>query len=743
MAFLSGLFGNKKKKEEEEHTAREEARREEERQLRRAQEKAARRAQEEAARRAPLEDAPQKPELSDAIQAERSEGTAARKGQRAFEPRNNHFQNGPIGGNLSMQSIHKLRTKMIVDRSAIMSAGFEAFVKAFCEAGRSANHFLFIPGFAMKELNDRAAMIETLVHDRICIRWDGSDDYASLLEKRATLAPFLMIVNDDKVADELRQVAARVKIQIRLVQLTDDGQLRGIFTPSRRPQIVEPAADGFAIATAFAQFAYAKLPHARLGIGSRITTSSGKQIRLGREIAHNENSITYQVEGERFFAKVFAENMLTTLERNKVDRMLSKPIERSGLCWPLETISDEKGTFVGYTLAAFDGVPLSQCIFQPEEMARQFPSWGRAELSRLVETIMSMVQYMHSHGILFGSIEPASIWVKNEREVYFLDTDRYQIEGFPCMKYSYAYCAPESVDKAGKIRLVTMAEERFAIAELAFTTIMIGKNAYPTENGSEALQNIREMRFGFSWNGNKGAADERRKVGRWRFVWSHLSPPLKECFYKTFMGSNLQFKPEARRSAEHWTRLFGNYAKELDSSDLFDKDSRKLFPPSYKRSPQDRFIRCACCGVEHPDWYFRKDFLDAGYAYCRSCLRRPSNDGFTCKYCGKSFIYTYESSIFHKIKRETDGWKLAKWCKYCKNKKVPCVRCGNEFSVIKLRDNGMCVDCHEAWLNETCETRVCKNRYCGRTFVITNGEAEYFRKKGLSLPMKCKSCRGR
>ena len=672
-----------------------------------------------------------------------SVGNASGQERKQFEPRRNNFRNGPIGGDLSMQSIHRSGTKVIVDRSAILAAGFVEFVKAYCDSRPNPNRFLFVPGFGMKDLGDRAPIMEALMHQRICIAWEGGNDYTALFEKRATLAPFLVVLNDGTAAEGLRMAAEKAKIQIRLVHLMDNGQLKALFVPAQRPKSEVPAADSFVISTEFARFPFARMPHARVGIGSSVNTSSGRRIRLGSEIAHNENSITYQIEGERLYAKVFAEDKLTTLDRYKVERMLSKNIAFSGLCWPQEAVRDANGRFIGYTMPAFSGKPLSHCVFQPDELRKSFPSWGRAQLSRLGETIMNKINYMHCRGILFGSIEPASIWVRDEKEVYFLDTDRYQIEGFPCMKYSYAFCAPEVIDKAGKIRLVTLEEERFAVAELAFEIIMLGKSAYPTENGSESLQNIREMQFGYSWGDNKGASDERRKVGKWRFVWSHLSPKLKESFYRTFMESKLKYNPEARRNAYQWAHQFASYAEELESDSLFDKDSRKLFPPSFKRSPKDRFVRCQCCGVEHPDWYFRKDFLEAGYAYCRACLRKASDDGFTCKHCGKHYIYTYETSIFHKIRRETDEWKAQKWCANCKGKKARCKSCGAEMSITKLREDGTCNDCHKKWLEGIYETRICKNSYCGSRFIITNGEAEFLRKKGFNLPTKCKCCRGK
>lgn len=654
---------------------------------------------------------------------------------------------GPIGGDLSMASIHRLGTKILLDSSAAACPGLGAFSKEFHATRPQPNRFLFLPDFCAGDVGDNAALIEQLLAARVVIKWEGSADYAALLEKRANFAPFLVLVNDVDRAVAIQQAAFKSKVQIRLVQLMESGALKPMLLPSRQSQPrwgqgqspEKPAEDAFQIATTFAQFRYGRLARGPVGVGSAVTTGSGAQIRLGKEITHNENSITYAIEGSDKTAKIYSAEKLTTLEMYKCERMLQKKIAHPGLCWPQEVLKDDKGTFIGFTTGSFRGVPLNACIMQPDAVKEHFPAWGKAELSRLAQTVMEKIHYMHTHGILFGSIDPASILVQSETEVYFLDTDRYQVEGFPCMKYSYAFCAPEALDKAGKLHLTTLDEERFAVAELAFAIIMPGKTSYPSETGGDALRNIREMRFPYSWGEHKGAVDDRRKIGQWRYVWSHLSPDLKECFYKTFMYGNVQFKSNQRRSAGVWTKLFGNFAAELNSEELFDKNSRLLFPPSFKRSKKDTFIRCQVCGVEHPDWFFRKDFLAAGEKLCRPCLRKQSDDGFTCKKCGKYFAYTNEASIFHKLKQESGDWKRQKYCYNCKNKKETCIGCGQSFSITRLRDDGRCGDCHEKWRNAPYQVVTCKG--CYHTFTITNGDAEFYRKKGMNFPVRCKECR--
>ena len=50
-------------------------------------------------------------------------------------------------------------------------------------------------------------------------------------------------------------------------------------------------------------------------------------------------------------------------------------------------------------------------------------------------------------------------------------------------------------------------------------------------------------------------------------------------------------------------------------------------------------------------------------------------------------------------------------------------------------------DCEKVLRNEPYSNPICKN--CHRSFVITQGDAQHFLGKGLNLPTRCPSCRGR
>jgi hypothetical protein len=45
------------------------------------------------------------------------------------------------------------------------------------------------------------------------------------------------------------------------------------------------------------------------------------------------------------------------------------------------------------------------------------------------------------------------------------------------------------------------------------------------------------------------------------------------------------------------------------------------------------------------------------------------------------------------------------------------------------------------WEGEKSETEMHKCIDCGKTFYITRGEANFFKRHGLNLPKRCENCR--
>lgn len=93
-------------------------------------------------------------------------------------------------------------------------------------------------------------------------------------------------------------------------------------------------------------------------------------------------------------------------------------------------------------------------------------------------TILKKLKYLHDRNVILGDINPNNILVVSPTEVYFVDTDSYQIEGFPCPVGTINFTAPEIQRKDFSTFLRTIGNERFAVATLLFMIMLPGKPPY-------------------------------------------------------------------------------------------------------------------------------------------------------------------------------------------------------------------------------------------------------------------------
>jgi len=70
------------------------------------------------------------------------------------------------------------------------------------------------------------------------------------------------------------------------------------------------------------------------------------------------------------------------------------------------------------------------------------------------------------------------ILVKDENKVYFIDTDSFQIEGYPCPVGMISYTRPLHHKKRYNSYLRTKADDIFAVTILVFQILMLGKHPY-------------------------------------------------------------------------------------------------------------------------------------------------------------------------------------------------------------------------------------------------------------------------
>ena len=314
-------------------------------------------------------------------------------------------------------------------------------------------------------------------------------------------------------------------------------------------------------------------------------------IRLTERIGDGGEGTVYKTnKNENVVAKIYSDKKLTSHKQSKIEMIIAAGLSIDGVCFPTARLYNSKGVFVGYLMPKAEGEKLGTSVFRGEKgMKRFFGSWKRSDLVTLAITILSTIKKIHDLGILIGDINGLNILVKSPTEVYFVDTDSFQINEYPCPVGTLDFTAPEIQGKDYNCILRSVGNENFAIAVLLFRLLMFGESPYAQQGGSGIAHNISTGNFSFPL---KGKGNNKMPKGDWICFWSHLPDKLQEIFYRTFRKGETMYDERVRPGVEVWLKELTIYLRQLNDGTLkkIDVDSVKLFPKTVFNPNKPKYI---------------------------------------------------------------------------------------------------------------------------------------------------------
>jgi serine/threonine protein kinase len=320
-------------------------------------------------------------------------------------------------------------------------------------------------------------------------------------------------------------------------------------------------------------------------------------IRLDKKLDKGGEGYVFSTSQLGLVAKIYHPQNLTKATCDKLRLMVSKPLPRlpetAGICWPLDILVDIDGRPRGFLMPEARGRLLGTCVLNRNELERIFPYWDKTHLVTLCINLLQKIQFLHSANIIIGDLNQWNIFVEDENNVFLIDTDSYQVEGYPCPVGSPHFTAPELQGVRLTERLRSYEHEAFAIATMLFMILHVGKQPYAQLGSDDIRENIRLMQFPYKLGTRK---TEKAPEGPWKIIWNNLPYRVKEAFYETF---HFDFRSKTRRSLNDWLRLLKDYKYELDNK----FHSNELFPTKYKRVSQYAIDRFGVGGNDNePRW---------------------------------------------------------------------------------------------------------------------------------------------
>lgn len=432
--------------------------------------------------------------------------------------------------------------------------------------------------------------------------------------------------------------------------------------------------------------------------------------------------------------KVFDAEHRTWHRQEKLTLLLSRGFEREGIAFPSSLITNRKGEFVGYAMPRATGKELQATVMRPARFKKTYPSWTKADLVDVCISFLDKVAYLHSLNILLGDINPKNLMVDENKNVWIIDADSWQLEGYPCPVGTPMFTAPTVTgDYASALR--TEQEELFAVATMLFMILITGQFPYARTgaDGGDFAALIKEGKFAFQF---QDKSDRDQPEGSWKYMWSHLPPKVKRTFWHTFHRDGDRYN--SRPTAIEWLHVFRDYRDFFGSSNDFDPMSHDVYPTRFRAMARDTPIyECAQCGAsvtgvwqEDRGTYSTPELcVDCrpARARCADCGRPTPPDTLKdgrCLACNRKRNYAACSNCGKETARR---YLIDERCSSCRL--VPCKECGSPTPKSSLT-YGRCHTCAKA-AAELDPSRLCGD--CRQAF-ITFDHAGWFRAKGLDVP---------
>lgn len=324
--------------------------------------------------------------------------------------------------------------------------------------------------------------------------------------------------------------------------------------------------------------------------GDIVISNKGISIMLKENIASGAEGDIYTFEvtereasSDKYLCKIYKKNKMSNAIIEKLKIMISKKIDIEGVCWPISLLYNSHKEVVGYVMEKAFGYELQRSLFiEPLRKKKLGTDWKRKDLIRLSLNILTTVDLLHKHNIIIGDINPGNIMIDKNANAFFIDTDSYQIEGYPCPVGSPSFTHPDILRKKFVSFLRKKEHEHFAIATLLFMILVPGKSPFAFQGGSSPAANIKKRNFVYPFSSKEITHYSRdiKKNTRWWYIWNNFPHRLKEAFFNSFVNS----KVISIHGENGWLKILDAYQYNIKKGWVSDE----IFPTTLKEISEEQ-----------------------------------------------------------------------------------------------------------------------------------------------------------
>lgn len=342
-----------------------------------------------------------------------------------------------------------------------------------------------------------------------------------------------------------------------------------------------------------------------------LRTKDGSIIEIHEKLGQGGEGIIYATDTPSV-AKLFFEK--SPIREAKLKLLEEHPIKVDPhLAYPSTRLFDEKGATVGILMPYAKGRSLHEVLQLDPQTAKpailkECPWFAKHHLVQIAKAVVRHINVLHSLGIVLGDINQDNFLVElpiapdATADVWVVDIDSAQIEGYPCLVQKEEFVAPWRLDDltSGKPFLRTLHDDGFALSVLIFHILLAELFPYQQKELRYDLA-ARNCRFPFATAESRRAMLTDMLQG-YALLYGLLPVELRGRFTAVFDASGYWVKRKEMPQDKQWMPLLSAYEQYLrkhPEEDAFEFPGEVAFCKTcgfpFLRMPGDIIQVCPQC----------------------------------------------------------------------------------------------------------------------------------------------------
>lgn len=248
-----------------------------------------------------------------------------------------------------------------------------------------------------------------------------------------------------------------------------------------------------------------------------------------------------------FRCKLYRPKYQTYLNHKKLKDMLSLNISNDFIVWPKDVVYHQN-TFVGYVMD-----DITNAINLDEARDLSFQQFSYMQRFKIANEFLRHIEYLHNRQVIIGDMKFENVLVKDEHNVYIIDSGSFQVLDYPCPVFTKGFTNISYTSDRLKTQLRQTEEEYFAINKIIFE-IMIGKSPFYSDRNNEIDIDNPQQQFSYNIiepdNTSSLREDER--------LWFTLPQEARENFNNFFNQNIITY-------VDTWIKTLTQFIRKLEA----------------------------------------------------------------------------------------------------------------------------------------------------------------------------------